>query len=109
MYYNFPEYMQIEENFGTKSTFFFRTMYENGNIYDYENEINSLSKEMWEIGLHLDPSSVNNLEKFKKEKNILEEILHNKIVGNRVHFLKTNIYFINQDKNHFLLFIIHKN
>ena len=90
MYYNFPEYMQIEENFGTKSTFFFRTMYENGNIYDYENEINSLSKEKWEIGLHLDPSSVNNLEKIQKEKNILEEILHNKIVGNRVHFLKTN-------------------
>ena len=90
MYYNFHEYMEIEEKFGTKSTFFFRTMYENGNVYDYENEINLLNKAKWEIGLHLDPSSVNDLERIRLEKNIIEEISHSKIVGNRVHFLKTN-------------------
>ncbi|MBS3923040.1 MAG: hypothetical protein KGZ37_07855 [Nitrosarchaeum sp.] len=90
MYYNFPEFMEIEEKFGTKSTFFFRTVYENGNIFDYENEINTLSKEGWEIGLHLDPSSVNNIERIRNEKNIIEDISHNKILGNRVHFLKTN-------------------
>ncbi len=90
MYYNFPEFMEIEERFGTKSTFFFRTIYENGNVFDYENEINTLSKEGWEIGLHLDPSSVNDIEKISKEKNIIEEISHCKILGNRVHFLKTN-------------------
>lgn len=31
LYYNFSEFMEIEEKFGTKSTFFFRTIYENGN------------------------------------------------------------------------------
>ena len=90
MYYNFPEFIEIEEKFGTKSTFFFRTMYENGNIYDYEDEINLLNKKGWEIGLHLDPSSVNNLEEIRKEKKILEDISNDKILGNRVHFLKTN-------------------
>ena len=90
MYYNFPEFMEIEEKFGTKSTFFFRTTYENGDVFDYEDEINTLSKEGWEIGLHLDPSSVNDLEKICNEKNIIEEISHCKILGNRVHFLKTN-------------------
>ena len=90
MYYNFPEFMEIEERFGTKSTFFFRTMYENGNVFDYEDEINTLSKDGWEIGLHLDPSSVNDLEKIHKEKTIIEEISHSKILGNRVHFLKTD-------------------
>ncbi|RZD44980.1 MAG: hypothetical protein CXT78_05700 [Thaumarchaeota archaeon] len=90
MYYNFPEFMEIEEKFGTKSTFFFRTTYENGNVFDYEDEIKLLNNEKWEIGLHLDPSSVNDIEKISKEKNIIEEIAHCKILGNRVHFLKTD-------------------
>jgi peptidoglycan/xylan/chitin deacetylase (PgdA/CDA1 family) len=90
MYYNFPEFMEIEEKFNTKSTFFFRTIYENGNIFDYENEIKLLNKGGWEIGLHSDPLSVDNIEKIRKEKNIIEEISNTKVVGNRVHFLKTN-------------------
>lgn len=90
MYYNFSEFMEIEEKFGTKSTFFFRTMYENGDVYDYEDEINLLSRKGWEIGLHLDPSSVNDIEKIHKEKTIIEKISNKKILGNRVHFLKTN-------------------
>ena len=90
LYYNFPEFMEIEEKFQVKSTFFFRTLYENGNVFDYENEINSLRKGGWEIGLHTDPSSVNDLEKIQKEKAIIEELSHSKVLGNRVHFLKTN-------------------
>jgi len=90
MYYNFPEYIEIEEKYNTKSTFFFRTIYENGNVFDYEDEIRSLNKNGWEIGLHLDPSSVKDIEKIRNEKNIIEKILHNKIFGNRVHYLKTD-------------------
>jgi len=87
-YYNFPEYMEIEESLGVKSTFFFRTIYENGNYLDYENEISSLIKGGWEIGLHLDPTSVNDYEKIKDEKIKLEKLTKNKIIGNRVHYLK---------------------
>ena len=87
-YYNFPEYMEIEESMGVKSTFFFRTSYENGNYLDYENEISSLIKGEWEIGLHLDPTSVNDFEKIKNEKLKLEKLTKNKIIGNRVHYLK---------------------
>ena len=90
MYYNFPEFIEIEEKFDTKSTFFFRTMYEDGDVWDYEDEIKLLSKNNWEIGLHLDPSSINNIEKIFEEKTIIEKISGGKILGNRVHFLKTN-------------------
>ena len=90
MYYNFPEFMEIEERFNTKSTFFFRTIYENGDIYEYENEMKLLNKGGWEIGLHSDPTSVDSIEKIQEEKNIIEDISHTKVVGNRVHFLKTN-------------------
>ena len=65
LYRNISEYMQIEERFGIRSTFFFRTFYENGNVDDYENDIQTLLKGNWEIGLHTDPQSVEDVDKIK--------------------------------------------
>ena len=90
LYRNFSEYMEIEEKYDTKSTFFFRTQYENGDYEDYGDDIKKLKKEGWDIGLHTDPSSVNNLLKIKKEKENLEKILGSKIYGNRVHYLSND-------------------
>ena len=90
LYRNIPEYMELEEKFGIRSTFFFRTIYENGNLNDYENDIQSLLKGNWEVGLHTDPQSVNNIEKIKQEKEKLESLTKKPIIGNRVHFLNYN-------------------
>jgi hypothetical protein len=90
LYRNFSEYMEIEEKYDTKSTFFFRTQYENGDYRDYRDDIKQLKKEGWEIGLHTDPSSVNDILKIKKEKENLEKILGSKIYGNRVHYLSND-------------------
>src|SRR5215204_1340773 len=54
-YYNIPDYMAIEDRYGLKSTFFFRTIYEDGSLSDYEDDIQALIKGGWEIGLHTDP------------------------------------------------------
>lgn len=89
-YYNIPEYVEIEEKFGVKSTFFFRTIYENGNFQDYQDDIDMLIQGGWEIGLHLDPSSINDLKKIVEEKTKLEEITNTEIKGNRVHYLGFN-------------------
>lgn len=89
-YYNIPQYMELEEKFGVKSTFFFRTIYENGNYEDYEDDIRLLIKDGWEIGLHSDPSSINYKEKILEEKTKLEKITKNEIKGNRVHYLGYN-------------------
>jgi len=89
-YYNIPEYMEIEERYGLRSTFFFRTIYENGTFVDYERDIRSLIDGGWEIGLHSDPSSIDAKDKLLKEKTQLEEISKGKIVANRVHYLKFN-------------------
>ena len=86
LYRNIPEYIELEEKFGIRSTFFFRTLYEDGNVDDYEDDIQTLQKGGWEIGLHTDPQSVNNIEKFKQEKDKLESLTKKPIVGNRVHF-----------------------
>ena len=89
-YYNIPEYMEIEEKFGIRSTFFFRTIYENGYYSDYESDIQSLIKGGWEIGLHLDPNSINSIELISAEKAKIEEIARTKLQGNRVHYLGFN-------------------
>jgi len=89
-YYNIPECIEIEERFSVKSTFFFRTIYENGDFHDYENDINILIKGGWEIGLHTDPTSIDELEKIRKEKSELERLARVSILGNRVHYLGFN-------------------
>ena len=58
LYRNIPDYMELEEKFGVRSTFFFRTFYENGDVLDYKDDIKQLQKLNWEIGLHTDPSSI---------------------------------------------------
>lgn len=92
LYYNLPEYMEIEERFGIRSTFFFRTKYENGDFADYNDDIRSLTNGGWEIGLHCDPTSVQDIEKIKEEKTALEGIAKTTILGNRVHYLKFDAY-----------------
>jgi peptidoglycan/xylan/chitin deacetylase (PgdA/CDA1 family) len=86
-YYNIPEMMALEERLGLRSTFFFRTLYENGNLYDYEDDIKSLIAGGWEIGLHTDSDSITDLDKIKQEKMKLESLARHSINGNRVHDL----------------------
>ena len=81
LYRNIPEYMELEEKFGIRSTFFFRTLYEDGNVNDYEDDILSLQKGGWEIGLHTDPQSVNDIKKIKQEKEKLESLTKKPIIG----------------------------
>lgn len=88
LYYNIPEIMELEEKFWIRSTFFFRTMYENGDYLDYEDDIKSLQKGGWEIGLHTDPSSVVDTERIRAEKALLEILTKTRIRANRVHYMK---------------------
>ncbi len=89
-YYNLPDYMDIEDKFGVKSTFFFRTEYENGIVQDYEDDLRDLSNGGWEIGLHTSPKSIDSMERIANEKRVLEELAKTTIYGNRVHYLGFN-------------------
>jgi peptidoglycan/xylan/chitin deacetylase (PgdA/CDA1 family) len=86
-YYNLPDYMDLEEKYNIRSTFFFRTIYEDGNYQDYEKDIKALHEGGWEIGLHCDPSSINDLSKIHAEKKKLEGFTNYPIKANRSHYL----------------------
>jgi len=90
LYYNIPKYMDIEEKYGVRSTYFFRTIYENGLLIDYEDDIKQLGDGGWEVGLHLDPSSINDINKIIDEKNTLQHLCKTALKGNRVHYLGFN-------------------
>ena len=90
LYRNFSEFMEIEEKFGVKSTFFFRTQYENSNYRDYHDDIKEISQNGWEVGLHTDPSSINEIKKIEEERENLEKLTSSKIFGNRVHYLSND-------------------
>jgi peptidoglycan/xylan/chitin deacetylase (PgdA/CDA1 family) len=89
-YYNIACYMDLEREFGVRSTFFFRTTYEGGNYEDYENDIKALINGDWEVGLHTDPLSINDTLKIQEEKTKLESLAKTTIKANRVHFLGFN-------------------
>jgi peptidoglycan/xylan/chitin deacetylase (PgdA/CDA1 family) len=89
-YYNIPHYMAIEDKFDVRSTFFFRTIYENGDYRDYEDDIRALIDGGWEVGLHCDPSSIDNIDRICEEKGKLEILTKNIIKSNRVHYMAFN-------------------
>ena len=97
-YDNFNELMTLEEKHGCHSTFFFRTKYENGDFQEYKNQINELEQSGWEIGLHLDPSSIHSMDEIKKEYADLSSITTKKIVGNRVHYLAYDDFLLSKLK-----------
>jgi peptidoglycan/xylan/chitin deacetylase (PgdA/CDA1 family) len=86
-YDNINDYISIEEKFGVRSTFFFRTKYENDKLIDYEDDIQTLLRGGWEIGLHSDPASIDNFDSMYQEKRELESITKKPIKANRTHYL----------------------
>ena len=90
-YQNIPEILDIEEGYGLRSTFFFRACTDSMhfpppyNLEDYKLDIRSMISGGWEVGLHSDFLSHDNLERLRKEKKWLEDISRASIIGNRTH------------------------
>jgi len=92
-YQNIPEVVELEEKFGFKSTFFFRTHVKDSkqpppayDLNEYRSDIRSMISGGWEVGLHSDFLSHNRLGLLEIEKKELEEIAGTKVFGNRVHY-----------------------
>lgn len=81
--------MDYEQRQGIKSTFFFRTLYDDYTTAElYSDIISELRRGGWEIGLH--SNSGESLESIRQEKILLEKIYSQEIKSLRVHYLKIN-------------------
>jgi len=101
-YLNFKSIIDIEKNYGAKSTFFFfpptdkiirniKNTYTPYNVLHFEKEIKTIIDLDFEIGMHTNYYSYNLLNKVLDEKIKLEEITHKQILGVRNHFLRFDI------------------
>lgn len=103
-YWNFPEIMKIEEDFGVRSTFFILDETLPFKIFDKKNwqlsvgrykisnkklqeTIQFLDKNGWEIGVHGSYLSYQNEPLLRQEKQNIENIIGHEIIGTRQHYL----------------------
>jgi peptidoglycan/xylan/chitin deacetylase (PgdA/CDA1 family) len=95
-YNNFDKYMSIEEEFGFRSTFFFMCGQKGRygarySINQVKQVMRRLSEQGWEIGLHTNFDSYDNVKKIKQEKKALEIALGEEIIGCRNHYLRFKV------------------
>jgi peptidoglycan/xylan/chitin deacetylase (PgdA/CDA1 family) len=97
-YQNIPEVLELEDSFGFKSTFFFRTYVRDSkqpppayDLSEYKSDIRSMISGGWEVGLHSDFLSHKSLMRLEIEKKQLEGVAGTRIFGNRVHYTLQSI------------------
>ena len=95
-WWNFKDIMALEEKYDAKSSFYFLTLSEesqdfNFRIEDLEYEIGNIADKGWEVGLHGGHNAYNNLDEIKEKKQRLEKILGKKVIGYRNHYLRFKV------------------
>lgn len=92
-YLNLDKIMHLEASYNAKSSFYcitakldpVRFRYD---IEDMKSLLGEVSDNGWEIGLHGGYYSYNNLEEIKTEKERLENVLGEDVIGFRNHYLR---------------------
>ncbi|HNX39109.1 MAG TPA: polysaccharide deacetylase family protein [Methanothrix sp.] len=95
--WNFESIMELEREYGAKSTFFFMAgdrdlgRAVNYRIEDLKDDLRQISSSGWGIGLHCGYHSYDCLEELKAEKLRLEKALGQEIPGCRNHYLRFQV------------------
>jgi hypothetical protein len=86
-YFGVPKVREIEEQFGIRSSFYFRPLYDDGSpVAEYSVTLKDLKAHGWEVGLHANNTATQ--ADVNKEKAAIEAALGAPIVGCRIHCLK---------------------
>lgn len=92
-FWNFKFIMDLEANFNAQSTFFFMAIEDDDSDFDYRiedlgSELGSIRDLGWDVGLHGGQEAYYDIDKMKREKRRLEEVLGSDVAGYRSHFLR---------------------
>jgi len=85
--------INLEKKYGFKSSFYFMTSNERYSLANpwLHKFIEKLKKDNFEIGIHPSFNAYNNPEIIREEKQKLENVASQKIIGGRQHYLKWKI------------------
>lgn len=94
--WNFEEIIKLEESYDACSSFYFMALEKGEREYAYaiedlEQEMCSIQDKGCEIGLHGGCDAYRDLDSLKREKQHLESVLNQKVVGYRNHYLKFRV------------------
>lgn len=95
-YLNFEKIIQLEKKYNATSSFYFLASSDDIFGYKYhlreiENELKNIIDNDCEIGLHVGYHAYNDIEKIKREKEQLENVIGSKIIGTRNHLLRFKV------------------
>jgi len=95
-WWNFTDIQALEENYGAKSTFFFKVQDESQRDFSYratdvEREIRDLSSSGWEIGFHGGFEDYESPDRIRAKAGLLGEIAGKKVEGYRSHYINFRI------------------
>jgi hypothetical protein len=94
--WNFDTILAVEEQYDSKSSFYF--MVENPGDQDYsyriedcEQALGNITDRGFEVGLHGGHTAYRNPDALKSKKTRLEKVLNKKVIGYRNHFLRFKV------------------
>jgi peptidoglycan/xylan/chitin deacetylase (PgdA/CDA1 family) len=90
---NIPRIIDLETKYDAKSSFFFLAQDDSAvdfiyRIEEFEETLGLITDKGFEVGLHGSLLAYANLELIQQEKNRLEALLGNKVIGYRNHYLR---------------------
>ena len=93
---DFTKIIDLEEKYGAKSTFFFLSLERKDMDFSFKidrikDDIQQIVERGWEVGLHGGHEACDDLNKMKKEKERLESVVGEEVIGFRNHYLKFRV------------------
>ncbi len=93
---NFKEIMALEEKYGARSSFYFLALAPGDQDYSYdirdlEGEIRMIANAGWEVGLHGGHQAYCDPKSLAIEKQRLEAVLGQPVIGYRNHYLRFRV------------------
>ncbi|MGB8656586.1 MAG: polysaccharide deacetylase family protein [Candidatus Zixiibacteriota bacterium] len=94
--WNFEKIMSLERKYEAKSSFYFMALEKheqdfNYRIEDLRNGLKNIIDNGWEVGLHGGYEAYNDLDKLKRGKKRLENVIEKQVAGYRSHYLRFRV------------------
>lgn len=90
-FWNFQDIVDLESDYGAKSTFYFHATNSPYDLASLGDDLQLLTDHGFEVGLHSDCYRYNEADKLKDEKERLECVLGSAVSGFRTHFLRFSV------------------